>query len=196
MNKDQFLSQLRRNLASLPEAERQEILYDYEEHFRMGLADGKSEEAIAQSLGNPRVIGNAYRIDAMLDEPREGGRVTTVAVLRAVFASISLTFLNLIFVLGPFAGLVGVLAGLWAAAVAVLAAGLGMLLYPICPETISIADLPVTATNSAFVFFSGLGTGALGLLACIGMMVLSRWFFRSVAAYIKFNARIVTGAIR
>jgi len=194
MNKDQFLSQLRRSLASLREAERQEILYDYEEHFRMGLADGKSEEEIAQSLGNPRVIGNAYRIDAMLDEPPEGGRVTTVAVLRAVFASISLTLLNLIFVVGPFAGLVGVLAGLWAAAVAVLGSGIAIMLQPFLPIPVQMGDVPLT--NGPFAVFTGLGTGALGLLACIGMVVLSRWFFRGVAAYIKFNARIVTGAIR
>jgi len=194
MNKDQFLSQLRRGLGSLPDAEKQEILYDYEEHFRMGLSDGKSEEQIAQSLGNPRVIGNAYRIDAMLDEPREGGRITAVSVLRAVFASISLTFLNLIFVLGPFMGLVGVLIGLWAVAFSLTVAGIRLMLFPILPNPSPFVNIPIPMTNNAFVFFSGLGVGALGVLASIGMGCVTRGFFLGVAAYVKFNARIISGA--
>ena len=40
MTRDQFLSQLRLSLGAMPEADKQDIIYDYEEHFRIGLADG------------------------------------------------------------------------------------------------------------------------------------------------------------
>ena len=192
MTREQFLSQLRLSLGNMPDADKQDIVYDYEEHFRIGLADGKSEEQIAESLGNPRVIGNSYRIDAMLNVPKEGGGVAAASVLGAVFASISLTFLNIVFVLGPFFGLVGVLFGMWATAVSLIFAGVGFMVSPIWPGATQFIASPLL--NDAFVLFSGIGIAALGVLASIGMSVLTKWFFIGVAAYVKFNARIIRRA--
>ena len=107
MTREQFMTELKRSLGRRPEAERNEILYDYEEHFRMGAADGKSEEEIARSLGNPRMLGKSFEIDALLEAPASGAGVTAASVMRAVFASLSLTFFNVIVVLGPLLGLVG-----------------------------------------------------------------------------------------
>lgn len=41
MTKEQFLTQLKRSISGLKETEKKEILYDYEEHFRMGLENKK-----------------------------------------------------------------------------------------------------------------------------------------------------------
>ena len=191
MTREQFLWQLRLSLGNMPDADKQDIVYDYEEHFRIGLADGKSEVQIAESLGNPRVIGNSYRIDAMLNVPKEGGSVPAASVLGAVFASISLTFFNIIFVLGPFFGLVGVLFGMWATAVSLAVAGIGLMVSPILPGATQFIANPLL--NGAFVFFSGIGIAALGVLASIGMLALTKWFFIGVAAYVKLNARIIRG---
>ena len=193
MTRDQFLSHLRKSLGNMPEADKEDIVYDYEEHFRIGLADGKSEEQIAESLGNPRVIGNSYRIDAMLNVPNEGGGVTTASVFCAVFASISLTIFNVIFVLGPFFGLVGILFGMWATAVALTLAGAAVVLSPILPGVMNAQFIANPLVNGAFILFSGLGVAALGVLASIGMVVVTKWFFAGVAAYVKLNARIVRG---
>lgn len=43
MTKQDFLTKLERLLTAIPERERKDILYDYEEHFVSGTADGKSE---------------------------------------------------------------------------------------------------------------------------------------------------------
>ena len=53
MSKEQFLQELRRSLGRMMDSERREVLSDYEEHSRMGVADGKSEDEITRSLGNP-----------------------------------------------------------------------------------------------------------------------------------------------
>ena len=76
MSKEKFLQELRRALDRMTDGERREILSDYEEHFRMGVAEGKKEDEIAQSLGNPRGIGKSYAIDTLLKDPKKGGRVT------------------------------------------------------------------------------------------------------------------------
>lgn len=191
MKKDEFLLELRNSLGNMPDADKQDVLNDYEEHFRVGMADGRSEEDIAQSLGNPRVIGNTFRIDAMLDEPKEGGGTSGASVLRAVFASISLTFLNLVFVVGPFFGLVGVLIGLWAVAFSMMLSGLRISLSFIWPIFAQI--IPNLFWDRVFMFFGGIGVGALGFLAILGMAIVTKWFFKGVASYVRFNARVISG---
>ena len=191
MNRERFLSELKRSLGTMPETERTDILSDYEEHFRMGLAEGKSEEQISASLGNPRIIGKSFAIDSLLEEPKEGGGVTAASVLRAVFASISLTFFNVIVVLGPFLALVGVMIGLWATAVSLPLSGIAIVLAPVAalvvPNFFSLASM-----SPVFLVFAGIGTAALGVLAVIGMWKLSRLFVLMIAEYVKFNLRIVT----
>jgi uncharacterized membrane protein len=190
MNKARFIAELRRTLGRMPEKERTEVLYDYEEHFRMGAADGRTEEQIAASLGNPRALGASYAIDTLLEMPKEGGAVRAASVVRAVFASVSLTFFNAIFVLGPFLGLVVLMIAMWAVAPALALSGVALFFAPIAgailPAWISTGGL-----STAFLMFAGIGLAGLGMLAGIGMWQLSRLFVKMIAAYVRFNARVV-----
>jgi len=190
MSREQFLTQLRWSLGNMPPSEKAEVLYDYEEHFRLGMAEGKTEEQIAQELGNPRVIGKSYRIDALLEEPKEGN-VTAASVFRAVILSISLAFLNLFFVLVPFCMLVVMLVVLWGAAVIITYSGLVFIFAP--THAIEMHGVSDVLAGRFFLFFAGIGVTALGGLAGIGMWLLTKWFFIGVAAYVKFNARIIRG---
>jgi hypothetical protein len=45
--------------------------------------------------------------------------------------------------------------------------------------------------SAAFLVFAGIGVTALGLLAVLGMWNLSLLFVQMVAAYVRFNVRIV-----
>jgi uncharacterized membrane protein len=188
MNKEQFLSQLRRSLSGIPEEEKKEILYDYDEHFRSGLENGQEEEEIARSLGNPRVLGKSFRIESLLDKERGGHRVSNI--MRAVFASLSLGFFNVIITIPLFAGLFAGLAGLWAGAVSLAVSGVavivGVILQPLFPAFIILEGL-----NIPFLIFAGIGISALGLLSVIGMWKLSQLFFRMTARYVQFNVRII-----
>lgn len=195
MTREQYITELKRGLGRMGEADRREILADYEEHFRMAAADGRTEEQTAQALGNPRVTGRSYRIDAMLEESRGGGAAGARAVVRAVFASLGLTLVNAIFVLGPFVALAGAMIGLWAAAVSLPIAGIAAAVGPVAvlvaPQAVSLGGL-----SPLFLVFAGIGVAALGVLAVIGMWQLSRLFIRMVAAYVRFNARMVTRRTR
>jgi len=60
MQKDEYLKKLGLALSGISETERQDILADYAEHFEMGALDGRTEEEIAESLGDPKTIGKEY----------------------------------------------------------------------------------------------------------------------------------------
>ncbi|MBE6827212.1 MAG: DUF1700 domain-containing protein [Ruminococcaceae bacterium] len=60
MNKNEFLNRLGAALASLPEADRNDILQDFAEHFSAGLETGKTEEQICAELGSPEVCARQY----------------------------------------------------------------------------------------------------------------------------------------
>jgi uncharacterized membrane protein len=188
MNKEQFLYQLKRSLSGIPEKDKKDILYDYEEHFRSGLENGQEEEEIARSLGNPRVLGKSYRIESLLDKNRGGDRASNI--LRAVFASLSLGFFNVIITVPLFAGLFAGLVSLWAGAVSLAVSGVaviaGVILKPFFPAFISLGGLSILS-----LIFAGIGISALGLLSVIGMWKLSQLFFRMTAKYVQFNVRII-----
>jgi len=57
MQKNEYLRKLDLSLSGISESERKDILADYVEHFEMGVLDGRTEEEISESLGDPRSIG-------------------------------------------------------------------------------------------------------------------------------------------
>ncbi len=60
MTKTEFLQQLYNHLSSLPPAERDDIIADFEEHFQAGAECGKSEDQICAELGSPYTCALQY----------------------------------------------------------------------------------------------------------------------------------------
>ena len=71
MDKDEFLHRLSRVISSLPKDEQNDILADYQEHFLIGSLNGRSEQEIAQALGDPRLIGREYAAFSLLKKAEE-----------------------------------------------------------------------------------------------------------------------------
>jgi len=128
MNQQTFMRQLEVALVGLPAAERQEILADYAEYFRDALADGRSEEEVAASLGDPQRLAREFQAKVKLQawESRRSvgnlfgvvGAMAGLGVLNFVLAipfMIYLGFLTLGFVVSCSLLFGGVLlTGLWA----------------------------------------------------------------------------------
>ena len=60
MKKDEFFAQLRTAFAGMDEELLTDILCDYENHFKEGMENGKSEEEICDELGNVEEIRQAF----------------------------------------------------------------------------------------------------------------------------------------
>lgn len=191
VNKTEFLNQLDAALRGMTYQEKQDIMADYTAHFSAGAEQGLSEEEIAAALGNPRAIAKAYRADYMVEQARN--KKSAGNIFRAILAVLSLSFFNIVFVLGPFLCLLAALMGLWAAALGLtLASPVGAIFVSaslIFPHLI----FGLGTTSAVALVFIFIGLGALGLLACIGLYYLSSWFFKITIKYLNFNMRIITG---
>ena len=175
-----FLKVLETNLSTLPEGERKDILSDYQEYFDVGKSEGKSEEEIAKKLGNPKQIAKElktmYHLDQLETEP------STSNFMRAVIGTISLSFFNLVFVLGPFLALVGVFIAFYAAAAVLTLA-----------PFLQLIDLLLIREFEWFPFFASLAFSGLGILLLIGLLHATRAFFHLFMKYLQWNFRIVKG---
>lgn len=58
-----YLTELEKLLQAVPQEERKEILQDYQEHFRLAAAEGKSMDEIIRSLGGPEVLAEEILAD-------------------------------------------------------------------------------------------------------------------------------------
>lgn len=188
LNKNQFLENLNHLLKDIPENDRKEILFDYNEHFSIGQKEGRNEVEIANSLGNPKTIAKEVKAQYLINKAEE--TKSSGNILRAVLASIGLGFFNLVFILGPFLGIVGAVIGLFAGAIALIVSGLalflGSFLQPVLPQFIHIAVHPIVSIFLSFVITS------LGLLWTIGMVQLSKLIYTLTIKYLKVNLNIIT----
>jgi uncharacterized membrane protein len=182
MNKEQFLKQLNASLTRLSLEEREDILQDYEEYFEIGMEEGKSEQEISKSLGNPKQISKELMASYRLGQVEQ----TTSAgnVMRAVWAVIGLGFFNLVIVLGPFIALIGVVIAGWVSAIAFILAPLGALFNL------------VLGNFQLFDLFFALGLCGIGIFIAMGMFVATSALTKGFIRYLKFNASLVKGGLK
>jgi len=195
MNKQEFLHILELSLKSLSEQDKKEILYDYEEHFRIGEESGKSDEELILELGDPNNIANQYKTSKELDNKlaTNDENQDKRPIIIPIIAICGLLLFNLIFILGPFIGIAASIIGLFLGAIGIILGGIGIilgtLLMPLFPQYINI---PTGISGFAIVFF-GIGTVSLGLLFLLGMYYVGKYFCLGTGKYINWNLKIIKG---
>jgi uncharacterized membrane protein len=184
MNKQEFMRKLEDALARLKPEERRDILSDFEEHFAGGIASGKTEQEVAQELGDPTALAAQYTEG--LPEVKPPIRASGVAA--GVLASIALLLFDAMIALPIAAVFISIWASLWAVAVSIFGAGL---VFIVAPLTHWIS--PINALSGAGSVFIGISLLALAVLAGIGMYYVTVWFFKGIAGYVKAHIRIIKG---
>lgn len=180
MNRQIFMSELYNSLYFLPESERRDITEDYEEHFREGIKNGKTEEQICRELGNPREIANSYRKTPQNHEKRFGPA--------AVIMTIIIILLNITFILGIYLGIWGIVAGLFSGSIALFIGGVASIIgFTIIPFIqISLQNFPYVA-----LVFLGIGSMSLSILWFIGNCYLVKFLILGTKAYVNWNIKII-----
>jgi uncharacterized membrane protein len=182
MVKNEFLDKLEYLLTRVPEQDRKEMLYDYQEHFEIGLANGRSQAELIAELGDPHVIARDLLADYRIGRAEKDKTPSNMG--RAILAAISLSFFNLIFIIGPVAGLFG-------AYVALCAVSFGLTILPLA----ILGSYFFGYSYESFLvnFFVSLTSFSLGVLMSIGMIYVGKFFYNVVLRYIKFNVKVVKG---
>ncbi|MBF9016891.1 MULTISPECIES: HAAS domain-containing protein [unclassified Oceanispirochaeta] len=193
MTEKQFIKILKQNLKGLSEEDQIEILSDYNEHFLLGKESGKDEEEICISLGDPAQIGKNSRVELLMDKAEQESAAGNV--FKAVVASFSLGFFNIVFVLGPYLGLAGVMIGLWGTSVSLMLSGLicslAVIFRPLILIFIPFMTYPVGFGINLALFLAGIALFSLGSLAVIGMTKISKLFYRGTVKYLQSNLKII-----
>lgn len=192
MSKSEFLHTLEAALADFKEEERKEILYDYEEHFRIGEESGKEEAELIEELGNPNDIAEQYRTATQAGKEGISTKEERPAIVD-IIAAVGLLFFNLIFILGPLLGIIGVLIGLFASAAALIISGIAVIIGVfVAPFFNEFIHMPYEISHVG-LFFIGIGTTALGALFLIGMCYAAKFTYKAIVKYISWNIKIIKG---
>lgn len=182
MNKKQFLNRLDQRLQGLSKEERRDILHDFEEHFTFGMEEGKTEADIAASLGSVDKIANELRAAHEVENDEHPIPNNTAKV---VAITTGLVLFNLIIVVGPFIGVLGILFGGWVASISFVASPLLVL--------VNIIVFP--ASFQVYDIFVGIGLCGIGLLIGVLMYFASRGVVYLVTRYVQFNIKLVKGGV-
>lgn len=194
MTKNEYLKKLENALTGLPYSEIKDVLSDYEEHFEAGKSAGRTDKELVDSLGDPIAIAKQIKATAKIKKAEKN--VSVANIMRAILATAGLGFVNVVFILGPFLGLVGTLIGLFGAGIGITAGGIGAtvgsFVLAVAPNIThqylgELGNYPV-----AGIFF-GIALSCFGLLFLVGCSYLTKWFYTLTVNYLKFNARIITG---
>ncbi len=181
MTRAQFMNELKRLLMKIPEPQRKEWLYDYEQHFIQASLNGQSEAEAAAELGEPRMIAAELMLGYRVAKAESGRQFSGLS--RAVFATISLGMFNLIFVIGPYVAVAGVLFALWAVAAAIGLSAIAAIVESLWSGSFTIPQ----ALSIALVL------GSLSFLLGAALKSLTRLFFTATLKYLKWNTRLVKG---
>jgi len=190
MDKKQFINEFERNLKGVSKEDKKEIIRDYEEHFAIGKKKGRKENDIAKSLGNPKQLAKQARMELLVTKAEE--EKSAGNLFRMIFATIGMSFFNLIFVVGIFFALLAVIIALFATGFALAVSGLaliiGGIISPVFASFISLGGF-----DPVIVILGGIGLTAFGILFTIGVSYIGKGFYILTIKYIKLNIRIIKG---
>lgn len=183
MIKKEFMDKLYNALTGIPKAEKKEVMRDYEEHFSIGREKGRTEEAIAQSLGDPASIAKSIKAEYSITRAKKEPGIKNMC--RATVAVAGLGLFNLVFVLIPLLIAFVLLLAAYIVAAVLIAVPFLMLVYP-ARVTILCGDTPI--------WMVAIGLHILGDILLVVLLYVTRGLYRLLIAYLRMNVRIIKGA--
>ncbi|MEO2207690.1 DUF1700 domain-containing protein [Paenibacillus pabuli] len=195
MNRQQFMQAMEIHLRPMEPQERAELLADYDQHFELGLQEGRPEEEIARELGRPEEIarealGDRYDVNmpgsdpfyaptyGEMRPPKNSNRAA-----RNFFTATGLIFLNLI---------LGIPLGLTLWSVWLVIASLSLLV--VAPVAAAVDFLFLNHFDKAELFVA-IGAFGVGILFFIAAKRVFKAFKSVTLKYLNWNKRTMRGDV-
>jgi uncharacterized membrane protein len=187
MIRDAFLARLRQGLSGMPAAAIDDIVSDYEAHFTEGQAAGRSEEAVAQALGDPGRLARELKAEAGLKRWEEQRNPTAAA--GAIFAVLGLGAIDLLILAPVLVGVGSGLFGLFAGAIGVFFAGTWVFVTGL------FNHVPSGGPTAAQAAFAGLGmmSGSISAAAVLSLVVIG--LINLLVRYGRLHYRLLQPAV-
>lgn len=187
MTKNKFIEQLTEQIKDIPEVSRNEIIADYEEHFTAGIESGKTEDDIIAKLGDPITVAKDIKSYWLVKKAEKEKSPSNL--LRAIFATLGLSFLNLILLIGPLLAIGITLITLFGSSIVLAVGGFITLGATLIRSSIPSIDIGV---NSLSAILISLGVVSFGIFFFMLTCYLSKGFYYLMIKYLKFNINIIT----
>jgi len=194
MNKWEYLEKLDELLKDLPEEDREDILSDYEEHFQIGLENGRTEEELSGALGDPKTVAKQVKEEYMISKAED--KPSAGRMMEAILAAAGLGLFNMIFVAVPALGFAAILVTLFVVGLAVVFTGILAIFSPLLNVIVpNYVHLPVSKGifGTLIMIGGGMGLTVLGTVWVVIMAYVSKWFYDLAIRYLKLNLRIIKG---
>ena len=185
MNKDSFFKLLNDNLKDIESQDKKELMADFNEHFEMGIADGKSEEELCSSLGDPVQIAKQFKVECTLTKAQKN--VTSSNLFQAILATLGLGVFNCTFVLLPFFLVLLMLFSFY------LIIGSLLITSIVTIFTTMFCILKYHILGILAVILFAISGTALNLFLILQLNKLSIWIFKIALKYMQLNLKIITG---
>jgi uncharacterized membrane protein len=193
---------LNNHLSGFSVDDRNEILSDIDEHFSTGLSNGKTEDEISSSLGDPELLAKQYKNDTG-NKNEDDHTIIKPSIYESFRSNINpnsnnaimfivMLFINIFIVFWLIIAAVATIFGLWISGIAISVAGIAVLITSNIPELQRFNTLAV----DGLAFPSGLlsiGLVCLGILIIIGMFYLTKLFIKLIKIYINWNVSLLKG---
>ena len=183
MNRNLFLARLRSGLAGLPPQEIDEIIADYDRHFSDAAAAGRSEESVAEALGDPSRLAKELRAELRMrrwESDRSAGNLVA-----ALLALLGLLTVDVMFLLPLLFVIAIVTFAFCVAAVVIAFVGMIILTSALWGDLFFPGGRAIVRTLTGIgMLAGGVGGGAL-LLLMIGALM------RLLGRYARLHYRLL-----
>lgn len=184
MTEQQFLLALEKELKKIPKVDRDDILQDFQEHFAIGIAEGKDEQQIVASLGSPQQIAKEMMATSEFDQTKSD--MTSGNMIRVILISIGVIFFNLVVVFGPYIAIVSLIFSGWLVGISFIST----------PVILMINILLYPGSFILFEFFLTIALSGLGIFITMGMYLLTKGIVYGTKKYVQFNSNLVKGGLQ
>ena len=195
MTREEYIAELKKQLGVLSESEVSDICGDFEEHFSIGLSQGKTEHEISAELGDPKTVADTYLSDnmeaasgytataqnnaAISGQINQGKATDGKAPVDLTGARLFVVLFNLLFMVWVAFSIYGTLIGFWAVTAGFIAAAIGMLAV--------IAVAPIIAAG---LVVAALAMFCFALCSAVINFYLTKWTVIGTKTYIDWNKKI------
>lgn len=185
MNRSIFMMQLRRGLAGLPQNEIDDICADYDVHFTEGAAHGRSEDDVADALGDPTRLARELRAEVGFKRWEQNPNAGNF--LGVVLALLGLATIDIVILLPILCTLAGIFLGVGIAFLALIVGGLFLAFNMLPPFDHVLTSTLMQAVLATGLLGAGLGGGAL-------LILILEWCAQILVRYARLHYRLLTSA--